>query len=267
MEIKSALWQKIFVFPLGLVFCGGGIVCAISPYFASLSATANGPIKAPIPIDFVISAILGVLLIVAGFALWWTVAKYSIRADDQGIEQSNGFRSQAVKWDAVDAYYYSNHPREVREQKRFREPIMVGTDGTVRFKKLGHLLVFGSKELAQQKKFWEYCEARLVGKKVEAPEPDFKPTEIAIQSLDFDPKQKSPRWMAGRIFLLLFYGAIWSAFLFVPAAYYSLHPEVRPANDFPIFLLLGLFGPLIPHLIWIQWKAWKIRRDSRDAVL
>lgn len=96
IEVKSALWQKVFASLVFLPFLGIGVVCWLSSWV---------PILVGQPPHWSIAFVLGAVIFVIGFGFWWTVMRYSVRADSEGIRQSNGFFHQAVRWEEVTHYY------------------------------------------------------------------------------------------------------------------------------------------------------------------
>lgn len=264
MEIKSALWQKIFAFALACFFGYAGVFLLVMTFVPSLPKTANAPMVPPSPIEQFLGVLIGLALLISGFLLWWTVHKYSIKADEQGITQTNGFFHQTVRWDNVTSYYLALNRRHYNRSSSYIEPFLLGPNGELLFQSFADLLVSSERGLEQRRQFWRFVESHLEGKKIEAAARQFTPDEIAAKSLETDWVQKSPSWKIRRLVALTLYCLFWAALTFGPLYYYIVALATQPPKWLPALFPLSLFGPLIPHLIWIQWKRWQITKSIKQ---
>ena len=266
VEIKSALWQKIFAAVVFLPFVGAGVACWLSPFVPIFAGEAPSVWEA---------AFYGTIVFAFGFVFLWTILRYSLRADAQGIHQSNGFFQQSVRWEEVAHYYVEPNPRFHKERRLHIEPVLFDRDNQIIFRGFAHILVSTRKILEQRRLFWEFVEAQLAGKKIEAPHPDinFTPEVLARRSLEVDWKTKTVSWKIARVIGLVVYALFWVAMTMAPA-YYSVTHNIGHDNSGSKFwlLLLSLFsmtlGPLLPYFIRLQIKKRKISRDweKRDKV-
>jgi hypothetical protein len=266
MEIKSALWQKLFMLPISLLFCAVGIAAFVSPFVPAMHTTSRtGQVIPPTISDLIIAPVLGLFMLALGGSLWWAVVKYSIRADNEGITQTNGFFRQSVRWADVAAYYVATNPRHHKEQRLHVEPIMLSAEGKIVFQGFAHLLVSTQKTLEQRRQLWRFVEAQLKGKKVHPPSPTPKATArtLAIKSLEVDWAKKSSWWKVARILALLLYGLFWTGILMGPIYYMVVH-NIKPPRWTLILLAPMFYAPLLPHLMWLKWKERQIAKSMQQ---
>lgn len=263
MEVKSALWQKLFMLPISLLFCGVGVACMVTPFVPSLSTPRGSPVIPSGPADFVLAALLGLFMLAFGFGLWWPVVKYSIRADEEGIIQTNGFFQQSVRWTEVATYYMANNPRHHKERRLHVEPVMLNAEGIVVFQGFAHLLVSTRKILEQRRELWRFVEAQLEGKKVEPPAPKVTAKTLAVKSLEVDWSKKSLRWKIVRFLSLTLYALFWLSLSLGPSYYFGVVRNEKIPGWAALMMFVLMWGPLLPHLIWIQWKRRQIAKTMK----
>ena len=161
IEIKSALWQKIFASVVALPFIGLGLVCCVSPFVPIISGPAPHP---------ALAIALGLFL--GGFFFcfcWWPILRYSIRADDEGIEQFNGFFRQSVRWSQVESYYLEQNVRYHAERRYHIEPVLLNSEGVIIFRGFAHVIKSTTKIIEQRRELWRFVESKLEGKRIEKP--------------------------------------------------------------------------------------------------
>lgn len=254
VEVKSALWQKIFASVVALPFIGAGLVCWISPWVPTFSGPAPHPALA-----FAVGLALG------GFFfcfLWWPVMRYRIRADSEGLEQFNGFFRQSVRWSQVESYYLEQNSRFYAERHHYVEPVLLDANGAIIFRGFAHILKSTRAILQERHDLWQFVEAQLAGKRMETP---FKPdvTKLAVESLNFDWSKKGWAWKTARLFALVCYVLIGMAVGLLPS-YYVVSNDIHPSTLGVLLIMLALFVPLIPHLIWFEFKKRRIRRELEE---
>lgn len=206
---------------------------------------------------------MGLFMLAFGFGIWWPVMKYAIRADREGISQTNGFFHQSARWTDVANYYVAQNPRIHKERRLHIEPVMLNADGIVIFQGFAHLLVSSAAILEQRRALWQFVEAQLEGKRIEAPSPDLDPGVIAWRSLQVDWSKKSLLWKIARMFALVCFTLFWLAFSMGPI-YYMVSRNITVPQPFgTLMLLLSFIGPLLPHIIWFQIKKRQIARELK----
>jgi len=256
-EIKSALWQKIFASVVTLPFFGIGLLGWAALFVPSLRAGV--PLLEP--------PILGSLLLALGFGFWWPIMRYSIRADKQGIYQTNGFFHQSVQWSDVAAYYVQVNDRYHKERRFHVEPILLDAQGKIIFRGFAHILVSTRKIIERRRELWDFVAEQLEGKQSEPPSPESNPETLAIRSLEVDWKKKTWRWKIARAVLLLLYAAFWLAIGQYPA-YYVVTRSTGIAQPLIYLLLIWAtfsmsLGPLLPYIIRMHFKKRKIAREMK----
>jgi len=267
-EIRSVLWQKLFIFPVSLLLCGTGLLCCLVPFVPALHTTGRSGRIIPLsPLDVILAFALGLFLFMLGFCLWWTVAQYSVRADTEGITQTNGFFKQSVRWADVASYYMEPNRRYHRERRLHVESVLFDFEGEVIFRGFAHLLVSTRKIIEQRRELWQFVETRLDGKKVEAPSPDLDPEVLALRSLDVDWSRKSLPWKIARIIGLVCYALFWLSLSMAPIYYLVSRNIVIPRHWGTLLILPMFLGPLLPHIIWLKIKKRKIAKGlaTRNA--
>ncbi len=156
VEVKSTIWQKIFISLLFLPYACIGVVGWLAPFVPAFRAGASTLIE---PIG------LGSISFFAGFAIWWPVIKYSICADEQGITQTNGFFRQSVRWADVASYSMEINRRYHKERRFHVEPVTRNQKGEIVFHGFAHLLVSSGKIIQQRRELWQFVEQQLEGKR------------------------------------------------------------------------------------------------------
>lgn len=264
LEVKSAFWQKLFILPISLLFCGMGVASCLVPFVPALHTNSRtGQVNPLTALDVVMAPALGLLMFAGGFCLWWTVIKYSICADNEGITQTNGFFSQSVRWADVASYYMEPNRRFHSESRLHVEPVLLDANGKIIFRGFAHLLVSTRKIVAQRRELWQFVEAQLNGKKVDAPSRELTPEIIAARSLEVNWKEKSLLWKLARITALILYGVFWFSLSMVPI-YYVVSRDISAPKPWGVLLLLPMFfGPLLPHIIWLQFKKRRIAKELK----
>jgi hypothetical protein len=263
MEIKSALWQKIFFLPLSLLIWSVGVASILVPLVPAMRTTPQGVIRPVNTSDLLLLPPMGLLLLALGFALWWPTFKYSIQADEEGIHQTNGFFHQSVRWEDVEAYYMTTNPRHGKERRLHIEPMMLDANGAKVFQGFAHLLVSTESILRQRREFWQYVETRLEGKRIEPPEPILTSQDLAIRSLNTDWTRKSRGWKIGYFIALVLYALFWMSLMFGPLFYYLMIKGVEPPQWLFYPTMLMMLRPLFPHLLWVQWKRHQIEKEMK----
>jgi hypothetical protein len=263
MEIKSALWQKLFILPISLLIWGGGAACSLSPFVPAMRTNPQGIVRPASTSDLILAPLMGLFLFAMGFALWWATFKYSIRADEDGVTQTNGFFQQSVRWEDVAAYYMTTNPRHHKERRLHIEPMMLDANGAKVFQGFAHLLISTESILRKRRELWQYVEARLEGKRIEPPPPILTSQDLAIRSLNVDWTQKSRGWKIGYFAALVLYALLCISLMFGPLFYYLMVKGVEPPHWIIFPTMLMMFGPLFAHLLWVQWKRRQIEKEMK----
>lgn len=207
---------------------------------------------------------LGVIFCAIGFGLWWPVMKYSIRADCDGISQTNGLFHQSVRWSEVACYYMEPNQRYYGERRLHIEPVMFSADGAIIFRGFAHLLVSTRKIIEQRRALWQFVEAQLVDKKIEAPAAGLDATAIAWKSLEVNWSEKRLTWKIARIVGLVCYALFSLAASMLPL-YYIVSRNLTISKPWGLLITLPMFfGPLLPHMIWVQIKKRKIAKEMKQ---
>lgn len=263
IEVKSAIWQKVFISLLALFFVVVGIACGASAFLPVF----QGP-----PPDLWEAAIMALCFIAGGFGIWWPVMRYSIRADEIGITQTNGFFHQSVRWDDVAYYYLEPNRRFHGLCNLYVEPVIFNAKNQIIFHGYAHILVSTTKIIDQRNELWQFAEEQLQGKKIDAPSPDRDPKALALKSMEVNWSEKSWLWITGRMIALILYALFWFCVWIALVAYVFSSNRVlsfnRPVNElYALLLLLPLIGPFLPHIIWLEIKKRKIAKvlEAEDA--
>ena len=188
--------------------------------------------------------------------------RYSIRADCEGIAQFNGFFRQSVSWSQVESYYLDFNPRFHAERRYHIEPILLNARGEIVFQGFAHVLKSTNKIIEQRRELWRFVEAQLEGKRVETPV-KIDPRMMAIRSFDFDWSKKSWGWKIARIGAAFCYVLIGMSVALFPL-YYVVNNNIRFGGYEVLLAMLVFFVPLIPHLIWIEIRKRKIKRELEN---
>jgi|GEM_PF-2329380 len=254
VEVKSTVGEKIFVSILALPFAAAGIACWLSLFISDP------------PPNLWAAGITGLISIAVSFAIWWPVIRYFIRADEEGITQTRTFSCKSVRWDEVAQYYPDPHLKMNGNHRWHIEPVMLDAKGKIIFRDRVYIRVSTQKTLQQRSELWEFVEAHLQGKRVNPPSPDFNPGTLAWKSLDVNWSEKSWLWIVGRILALLLYAAFWFCSFVLPLMYLFTHSLVL-SPYYGLLLIPAIYIPLLPHLMWIQWKKRKIEKEieARNA--
>ena len=256
VEVKSALWQKIFIVALCGPFLLVGLLCLVGSVFPHF-----GPLAASGSVSERLSALFcGAILTAAAFAMLRAVLCYRICADSEGIVQTNGFHRQAAKWREVDAYYVAINERFQNDRKYHVEPVMLDAEGAVVFQGFAHLLVSNRAILHQRQKLWQFVETRLEGKRVDAPLPGSKRNldfmEFIQSATEVDWSKKSRRWKVRRVLALTTFIGLWMSLIFGTLYYLLVNSIKVPELAVPGVFALLFLGPLLPHFIWF-WPKWR----------
>jgi hypothetical protein len=254
IEVKSALWQKIFISLLALFFTVVGIVCWASPFFPVF----QGP-----PPDLWEAAIMGLCFVALGFGIWWPVMRYSICADETGISQTNGYFHQSARWSDVAYYYMEPNRRFHKSSHLYIEPVMFNAKSQVIFHGYEHILVSTTKIFDQRNNLWRFVEEQLQGKKIDPPSPDLDPKILAWRSLEVNWSEKSWLWITGRIIALILYAVFWFCMWMLPVFYVATHNWVTPKYWEPLFILPMTISPFLPRIIWLEIKKRKFAKELK----
>jgi hypothetical protein len=73
------------------------------------------------------------VLFALGFGPLWATMRYQIRADENGISQTNGFFRQPATWSEVQSYYVAVNPRFHKGRHRYVEPFLLNAHGDIIF--------------------------------------------------------------------------------------------------------------------------------------
>lgn len=254
IEIRSALWQKIFVAPLILLFCGMGVIGAIGGLYPQL--LESRPHKLP---DVWTRAFMGLiggpLMFGLGLQLcppWF----YRLRADELGLTESLGWKETRVFWSDVDSFTMEPNSNQHGEARRHVEPVLCDAAGAILFRPASTVVACDEATLEKRRAFWEFMQARLAGKQKpwEPPPP--------VPSI-YD--GKSTAWKIKRVALIGFctlaFVGLWSWAVLWAA----------PQPDLPRWIL----GVIVSAILWMPLlcllaaqaiaKIRKLRRASRDA--
>jgi len=255
IEVKSAIWQKILASVVALIIFVPGVGGCLSPFV---------PIFVGEQPSLAEGLFIGVICIATSLGFWWPVMRYSIRADKTGIVQTNGFFRQSVRWDEVAYYYTEPNRRFYSESRHHIEPVLFNADGQVIFCGFAHILVSTRKIIEQRRQLWEFVDAQLEGKKVDAPSPDLVPEVLAQRELAATWSNKSVAWKVRRVLLLICYTAFWLAFSMVPI-YYIVSNNLSVPKPWGAFIILPMFiGPMLPTIIYLHVKKRKIAKELKD---
>ena len=258
VEAKSATWQKVFISLISLPLVGVGVACWLSPFVPVFQGPQPSLLEA---------LVLGSFFVVGGFGVWWPVMKYSIRADNEGITQTNGFFRQSVRWIDVTCYYMEPNRRFHKERWLHIEPVMFNKDGAIIFRGFAHILVSTRKIIEQRRELWQFVEAQLEGKKIEVPSPNLDPEVLARRTLEVNWSKKTVLWKIGRVVGLVCYALFWLAVSMAPI-YYVLVNNITLPKPWGAFMVLPMFlGPLLPHIIWLKVKKRKIAKELKMRVM
>ncbi len=156
MEIKSALWQRLFAV---VVFGFIG--------FLGLAALLKGLWPQQIHIignhgetpAFMFSTGLCVLL--GCLYCWWRIERYCLRADMKGIRQQTSFGTTSVKWQDV-AFYRVERLRGTRED--MMEPVLYNHAERVLLRPIAPLVAGTVRMDDERAQFWQYVQDQLAGK-------------------------------------------------------------------------------------------------------
>lgn len=263
IEVKSALWQKLLILSISLLICGTGVVAWLVPFSPVLRTNSRTGLVTPIsPTESVLTILMGTGLFTFGFSLAWAVFKYSIRANSEGIRQTNGFFSQSVRWSDVARYYLELNRRYYSERRCHIEPVMLDAEGKIIFQGFAHIFVSTTKIIQKRRELWQFVESQLAGKKSE-PDPESDPKVLAQQSMNIDWSKKSPMWKIGRIFALVLYALFWLSLAMVPAYYIAVN-DLKVSTPWGYLPTMTMFlGPLLFPLIQLEIRKRKIAKEFK----
>lgn len=258
IEVKSALWQKIFASVVFLPCLGISVVIWLAPFLPIFKGQPPGIFE---------GILMGAIFFAAGLALWWPVMNYSIRADQDGIRQTNGFFRQSARWSEVASYYIEPNQRYHKERGLHLEPVLCNAEGAVIFRGFAHVIVSTRHIMAQRRELWQFVEAQLAGKEIPAPDPNLNPEVIALKSLEVKWSEKTWGWKIARCCGLVAYALFWLGLSLWPLYYLVSHNFTVPQPWATLLCMPMLLGPLLPHVIWLEIKKRKIAQElkQRDA--
>jgi len=241
VEIKSALWQKIFITLLVLPFEAFGVVtCFQTPLHAG-------------EIAILFCWFLG------WFAPWWAVMRYSLRADQISINQTNGFFHQSIRWSDVAAYYEEPNRRYHRQRWQHVEPVMLDVKGKIIFQGFAHILVTSQKDIERRREFWQFVKEQLQDKPLKEPPPDLD--KLARESMEADWAEKSLRWKIGRIFTLGIYILFWLCLGMGPIYYLVANSISVPIYVGNLLAFITFGGPALHAVNLIKLRKRKIAEE------
>jgi hypothetical protein len=81
------------------------------------------------------------VLFALGFGPLWATMRYQIRADENGISQTNGFFRQPATWSEVQSYYVAVNPRFHKGRHRYVEPFLLNAHGDIIFQSFEHIFI------------------------------------------------------------------------------------------------------------------------------
>lgn len=264
MEIRSALWQKLFILPIAFLFGACGLGALVVPFVPAMHTTVRSGRVMPVsPPEIVLCLVMGIGFLMSGYLLLRAVFSYSIRADEEGIYQTNGLFRQSVRWNEVAAYYEEPNRRYYKERRMHIEPVLLNADGDIIFQSYAHLLVSTRPIIEQRRALWSYVESQLAGKEIEEPKIELDPQVLAARELATKWPAKSTAAKIVRIFALVLYICFWFGLGAVPL-YYSLAHHIEIPELWGFVLLVIMFcGPLLPHVIWLEWRKRQIARQLK----
>jgi len=244
VEIKSALWQKIFITLLILPFAAFGAVALFQMW--------------PPHID---EFLMEVCWFAGCFAIWWPVMRYSIRADKNGISQTNGFFHQSIRWSDVAAYYVEPNRRYYRQHQQHVEPVMLDAKGKIIFQGFAHILVTSQKDIERRREFWQFVKEQLQDKPRKEPPPDLD--KLARESMEINWAGKSLHWKIGRIFTLGIYILFWLCLGMGPIYYLVTNGISVPIYVGNLLAFITFGGPALHAVILIKIRKRKIAEGLR----
>ena len=157
MEIRSALWQRLFALVV-FGFIGFLGAAAMLKAFLPEQVTVirdNGESAA-----FLFGSGLGVVLLsVYG---WRRTERYCLCADEEGITQQTGFGVTRVRWRDVASYRLER----VRHSTEHRmEPVLYDSTGRVLLRPVAPMIVGTKRQDRERARFWQFVQDRLPGKR------------------------------------------------------------------------------------------------------
>lgn len=157
MEIRSALWQRLFtVVVFGFIgFIGGA--AALKAFFPQQITLIGDNGETP---AFLFWTGMGLVLFSLG--CYGKVERSFLRAGEDGMIQHTGFRTQWVRWQDV-SYYRLEPLRGTREHRRV--PVLYDRFDRERLRPVAPLLVGTARQDEEQALFWQFVEQHLEGKK------------------------------------------------------------------------------------------------------
>lgn len=243
VEIKSALWQKIFITLLVFPLEAFGI-----------AAFFQRPLRVG-EIAMLLCWFLG------WFAPWWAVMRYSIRTDQTGISQTNGFFRQSIRWDDVVAYYVEPNRRYYGQSKQYVEPVMLDAQRKIIFQGFAPILVSTQKEIEHRREFWRFVEDQLQDKHHQEPPPDLH--QLALKSLEINWAEKSFSWKIGRIAALVIYAVFWLCLGMGPVYYLVVNGITAPKYIGAFVAFIPFAGPGLHAVILIELRKRKIAEELK----
>jgi hypothetical protein len=217
VEVKSALWQKLSISLLALFFAVVGIACWIFAFQLAFQRPR------PDLWEVAITGFMGLFLMAFSFGIWWLVMHYSIRADEIGISQTNGFFHQSLSWGDV-AYYYMEPNRRILDMNfLYVEPVLFNSKDQIIFCAYAYLEVASTNSIDQRNELWQFVESHLQGKKIDAPVDKPFPNPFGWKCFDVNWPVKSWRWKTARSVTLILYALFWFCILMAPLLYIVSH--------------------------------------------
>ncbi len=250
IEVKSSIWQKVFGSLMAFPVIAAGVACWLSPFIHIFDGKNSSLLGA---------IIAGIIYVGGSLYFWWQMMCFSICADETGIRQTNGFYRQTVLWADV-AYYYMENKATFAEKKPHLEPLLFSEKGKVLFRGIGYNQNLTQKANTQRNELWQFVETQLQGKKIDAPLDNLNPDALAWKSIEVDWSNKSWLWKAGRATALFLYAIFWFILFVIPLYYVVIH-NLKLPEFYVLFFMLPWIGPVVPHLIWHQFKKRKIAKE------
>lgn len=253
-EIRSALWQKFFVAPLILLFCGMGVIGTIGALYPQL--LESRPHELPDVWTRVFTGLIGGPLMFRLGLYLCQVWFYRLRADELGLTESLGWKETRVFWS--DVHSYSMEPgRNHKEAHRYAQPVLRDAQGTVLLRPVYPVLVSDEATLKRRVEFWSFVQSRLAGKET----PYVPPTPHPLQQDNW--KGKSTRWKIKRTALLGF-GTLSFIGLWTAASLWAISQPALPRWVVGLILAAVLWVPLVYGAVTTLIIGLHERRQRRD---
>ena len=155
--LRSAFWQRDSCADPIWIYAFFRVNCNTQSSFSQIRSLCF-LMKARHPTFFFWS---GLVICFFSSSCWWHNERYCLQADEDGILQRTGFRTNYVLWSDVTRYRLET----LKGTKEFKiEPVLYNEEDRVLLRPVAPLFVGTARMDEERERFWEYVQSQLSGK-------------------------------------------------------------------------------------------------------